>query len=266
MKANILFSGSKGNCTYISDGETSILVDAGGNLKRIRESLEQLGESLDNIRGIFVTHEHTDHINALYNITKKYDLHIYTTEETARAFCTPTPSRGMDVCRNVAGCVMTVKPGKTYEVGSISVRTFSTPHDAVGSLGFVFKSTKDEKCIGYATDIGYVTDEMKELFRGVKNIVIESNHDIDMLKTGPYPEYLKERILSDTGHLSNVSCAEFVKDLAREGSCSFTLAHLSEENNRPDIAYETVKHAIEDIDGAVVKVASAYSVTEIEIF
>lgn len=266
MKVNILFSGSKGNCTYISDGETSILVDAGGNLKRIRESLESLGDSLDNIKGILVTHEHGDHINALYNITKKYNVRIYTTVETARAFCTPNNSRDMETCRRVAGCVMTVKPEKTYEIGTIAVRTFSTPHDTQGSIGFVFKSTKDEKSICYATDIGHVTDDMKELFSGVKNVIIESNHDIEMLKTGPYPEYLKERILSERGHLSNSSCAEFVRELAEKGSRSFTLAHLSEENNMPKLALDTVKEAVKDIDGVVIKVASAYSTTEVEIF
>lgn len=266
MRVNVLFSGSRGNCTYISDGETSILVDAGGNLKRIRESLESLGDSLDNIKGIFVTHEHNDHINALYTITKKYDVRIYTTVETARAFCTPTNSRDMDTCRRVAGCVMTVRPNKTYEIGTIAVSTFPTPHDTLGSLGFVFYSTKDKKSIGYATDIGHVTDQLKQAFSGLKNIVIESNHDIEMLRTGPYPEYLKSRILSENGHLSNLSCAEFVRELAEKGGVSFTLAHLSEENNMPSLALETVREAVKGIEGITIKVASAYTNTEVEIF
>lgn len=266
MKVQILFSGSKGNCTYISDGETSILVDAGGTLKRIRESLEALGDSLENIKGIFVTHEHTDHINALYTITKKYDIRIYTTVETARAFCTPCQSHDLDTCRRVASCVMTVRPDKVYEIGTIVVKTFATPHDTEGSLGFVFKSTIDEKSIGYATDIGHVTNEMRELFFGVKNIIIESNHDIEMLKNGSYPEYVKTRILSDRGHLSNISCAEFIRELAQNGSKSFTLAHLSEDNNMPCIALDTTKNAVSDIEDVVIRVASAYSVTDVEIF
>lgn len=266
MKVQILFSGSKGNCTYISDGETSILVDAGGTLKRIRESLEAMGDSLENIKGIFVTHEHTDHINALYTITKKYDIRIYTTVETARAFCTPCQAHDLDTCRRVAGCVMTVRPDKIYEIGTIAVKTFSTPHDTEGSLGFVFKSTHDEKSIGYATDVGHVTDDMRNLFSGVKNIIIESNHDIEMLKNGTYPEYVKTRILSDRGHLSNLSCAEFVRELAQKGSRSFTLAHLSEDNNMPYVALDTVKNAVSDIEGIVIKVASAYSPTDVEIF
>lgn len=265
MKASILFSGSKGNCTYISDGDTSILVDAGGTLKRIREAIEELGDSLDKLQGIFVTHEHNDHINALYTMSKKYDVRIFTTVETARAFCTPCTSHSLEDCRRLASCVMTVKPSKTYDIGTISVRTFSTPHDAMGSLGFVFESTKDKKSIGYATDIGYVTDEMKQLFSGVKNIVIESNHDIEMLKNGPYPQYLKERILSERGHLSNVDCAQFIRELAQQGSVSFTLAHLSEENNMPMLALDTARAALDGFDGITLKAASAYSVTDIEI-
>ena len=266
MRVQILFSGPKGNCTYISDGETSILVDAGGTLKRIRESLEALGDSLENIKGIFVTHEHTDHINALYTIVKKYNIHIYTTVETARAFCTPCQSHDLDTCRRVAGCVMTVKPDKVYEIDTIAVKTFATPHDTEGSLGFVFKSTKDEKSIGYATDVGHVTEDMRALFSGVKNVIIESNHDVDMLINGTYPEYVKTRILSERGHLSNLSCAEFVRELAENGTRSFTLAHLSEDNNIPSLALNTSREAVGDMEGIVIKVASAYTPTDVEIF
>ncbi|MBR6633737.1 MAG: MBL fold metallo-hydrolase [Clostridia bacterium] len=265
MKAHVLFSGSKGNCTYMTDGDTSILVDAGGNLKRIRECLEALGDGMENIKGIFVTHEHTDHVKALYNIVKKYDVRIFTTVETARAVCSPCKNYDVEDCRRVASSILTVKPDKTYEIGTMSVKPFSTPHDVAGSLGFLIESTKDKKSIGYATDIGHVTEDMRRLFSGVRNIVIESNHDIEMLKSGPYPEFLKERILSERGHLSNTACAEFVRELEEKGSKSFTLAHLSEENNRPDIALKVSKDALRDRGDVVVKTASAYSMTEIEI-
>lgn len=265
MKAHVLFSGSKGNCTHLTDGETSILVDAGGNLKRIREGLEALNDGIENIKGIFVTHEHTDHVKALYNMVKKYDVRIFTTVETARAICTPNKNYDVEDCRRVAGSILTVRPDKTYEIGTMSVKPFSTPHDAVGSLGFLIESTKDKKSIGYATDIGHVTEDMRRLFSGVRNIIIESNHDIEMLKSGPYPEFLKERILSERGHLSNTSCAEFVGELVGKGSKSFILAHLSEENNRPDIALKTVKDALCDCNDAIVKTASAYSITDVEI-
>ena len=132
-----LCSGSKGNCTYITDGDTSILIDAGGCLKSIREKLNEVGDRLENIKGIFITHEHSDHTKALFNITKKYNCRIFTTVDTARAMCTPTASLSVEDCRRVARSVMTIKPEKTYEIGTFQIRPFSTPHDAADSIGLV---------------------------------------------------------------------------------------------------------------------------------
>ena len=134
MKTHIFYSGSKGNCTYISDGETSILIDAGGCLKNIKDNLNEVGDRIENIKGIFVTHEHSDHTRALFNLTKKYDCHIFTAVDTARAMCTPTASLSMEDCRRVARSVMTIKPEKTYEVGTFQIKPFSTPHDAADPL------------------------------------------------------------------------------------------------------------------------------------
>ena len=214
MKTHIFYSGSRGNCTYVSDGETSILIDAGGCLKRIRENLTTVGDSLENVKGIFVTHEHTDHVKALYNVTKRYDCRIFTAEETARAICTPNNSVSVDDCRRVARSVMTIKPEKAYEVGTLIVKTFSTPHDAVNSMGFIFESTLSNKTLAYATDIGHITESMKSNILGIKNVIIESNHDIEMLMNGRYPEYLKTRILSEYGHLSNDDAGSFIRLLA----------------------------------------------------
>jgi phosphoribosyl 1,2-cyclic phosphodiesterase len=264
MKTRIFFSGSKGNCTYLSDGETSILVDAGGCLKTIRENLLAVGDRLENIKGIFITHEHSDHTRALYNIAKKYDIKIFTAIDTARAICTPTATYSLDVCKTVAKSVMTVKPSKSYDVGSLSIKTFSTPHDAAASLGFVFESRESGKSLAYATDLGYITDEIEENFLGIKNVIIESNHDVNMLKNGPYPEYLKTRILSEKGHLSNEATADFVKKLAKNGTKSVVLAHLSEENNIPRLALDTVESAVEE--ELVLQAANPYKATEMEIF
>lgn len=264
MKTRIFFSGSKGNCTYLSDGDTSILIDAGGCLKTIRENLLEAHDRLENIKGIFITHEHSDHTKALYNIAKKYGIKIFTAVDTARAICTPTATYSLDVCKTVAKNVMTVKAGKCYDVGSFSVKTFSTPHDAVSSLGFVFESRESGKSLAYATDLGYVTEEIEENFLGIKNVIIESNHDIGMLKTGPYPEYLKTRILSERGHLSNEASAEFIKKLVKSGMKSVILAHLSEENNTPKLALDTVKGKIEE--DISIGVANPYKSVEMEIF
>lgn len=265
MKIYNFYSGSKGNCTYMTDGETSILIDAGGCLKKIRENLEEIGDSLNNIKGIFVTHEHTDHTKALFNITKKYDCRIFTTVETARAMCTPTHSTPLSDCRRVACSIMTVKPEKSYEIGSFIVKPFSTPHDAVSSVGFVVESVKDKTSLAYATDIGHINEDIAKNMLGVKNVIIEANHDIEMLKTGPYPEYLKIRILSEKGHLSNADCAYFAKKLVENGTRSILLAHLSEENNTPLLAKNTVESELQGFDVAV-GVANPYSRVEMEIF
>lgn len=262
MKAHIFYSGSKGNCTYISDGSTSLLIDAGGCLKRIRENLSAVSDSLENISGIFITHEHTDHIKALFNITKKHKTHIFTSLETAKSICTPSVALPLEDCRRVAESIMTVKPEKSYDIGTFTVKPFSTPHD-VTSLGFVIESRVTEKSLVYATDIGCITKTMAEHFSGIKNVIIEANHDIDMLINGSYPEYLKTRILSDRGHLSNADCAAFVKELVKMGAKSIVLAHLSEENNSPIVARRCVEAVIGE--GVSLDIANPYRRIEMEI-
>ena len=263
MKAVVFYSGSKGNCAYFSHDGTSILIDAGGTFKRIKECLARAGSSLDALDAIFVTHEHTDHTKALKQIAKRSDVKIFTTLETARAFCSPTSDMTLDECRLLASSVMTIKPQKTYEIGSFSVRPFQTSHDTECSLGFAITTTDDRFGVGYATDLGVVTDGVREGMRGMKNIFIESNHDLDMLKNGPYPEHLKVRISSERGHLSNSDSAAFSRELFECGARSFTLLHLSEENNRPDIAREVFREALGEGDYALT-VASPYEICSVE--
>ena len=266
MKTHIFYSGSKGNSTFVSDGETSFLIDAGGTLKSIRENLARVGSSLEDLSAIFITHEHTDHTKALFTIMKKYDIRVFTSLGTARAICTPNRPEEMESAMRIAKNIMTVKGEKSYEIGSFVFRTVTASHDSAEPLGFVFHSTKDEKALGYVTDTGIVTSEMREALSGVKNIIIESNHDTEMLRTGPYPEYLKVRIASDKGHLSNADSSAFIRDLAESGARSFVLAHLSEENNTPTRAFESAKEALSGVEGARVLVANAYSSVEMEIF
>lgn len=263
MKAHIFYSGSKGNCTYITDGETSILIDAGGCLKNIKDNLNEVGDRIDNIKGIFVTHEHSDHTKAIYNLTKKYDCRIFTALDTARAICSPTATLSVEDCRRVALSVMTIKPEKSYEIGSLQIKPFATPHD-VPSIGFVVESSVTGKSLAYATDIGHITEDMQKYFLGIKNVILESNHDIEMLMNGPYPEYLKTRIISEFGHLSNESAGRFLRYLADNGMESVVLAHLSEENNTPVLALESAKKALEGYD-VKLDVANPYRRIEMKI-
>ncbi len=235
MYTKILFSGSQGNCTYVSDGETKILIDAGGTEKNIKARLEEMGEGIADISAVFITHEHTDHTKALFTIAKHFALPIYTTLATAREICSDKKA-SRETLESVARLIRTVEVRETYEIGSLAVTPFHIPHDAVSPLGFrVFSETK-KTSLTYATDTGCVTREMLEFFEGTDTAVIESNHDRDMLINGQYPEFLKQRILSDRGHLSNETASRFALWLMQNGTKSITLAHLSRDNNTPEIA------------------------------
>ena len=233
-----LFSGSGGNCSYLKADNTEILIDAGGSTRRIECALRELGTSISNISAIYITHEHSDHVASLPVLLRAHDIPVYVTPETARYMCT-------DATRELfREHFYTIQPGNVYETGNFELIPFCTPHDSVMSVGYRI-CAQGKECLGYATDTGHVTDTMRKFLSGCKRVVVESNHDIDMLKNGPYPPYLKRRILSDTGHLSNNDCAQFVCELVDSGCESIMLAHISKENNTPSAAYTASKNALE---------------------
>jgi len=221
-----LFSSSKGNSYYIQGNSTAILVDAGRNLKQLEAAMSANGLSMKSVRAVFVTHEHTDHISALNVLLKRYDLPLYasrgTLEELARGDRIPPYARA-EVISDV------------IETADFRVERVATSHDAAESCGF-FIVTPDSRRLSIVTDTGYLTDDAKAAISRSSLAVLESNHDLDMLRNGPYPYILKKRILSDCGHLSNASCAEALPDFVRSGLTRVMLAHLSEENNLPSIA------------------------------
>ncbi len=238
-----LFSGSGGNSCYIKDKDTEILIDAGGSARRIECALKELDTSFSNISAVYITHEHTDHVSSLNVLLKSHKIPVYVTEQSARCMC---DDANRDIMHE---CIYTINPGNVYETGSIAIMPFATPHDSVMSVGYRICTSKE--CLGYATDTGHVTDTMRKFLSGCKRVVIESNHDVQMLKDGVYPPYLKRRILSDVGHLSNDDCAKFACELAKSGCESIMLAHLSKENNTPDTAYNATKKALE-AHGAII--------------
>jgi phosphoribosyl 1,2-cyclic phosphodiesterase len=235
MYTKILFSGSQGNSTLVSDGNTKILIDAGGCEKNIKARLEEAGERLENISAILITHEHTDHTKALFTIAKNFSVPTYTTLETAREICSDKKATRQTL-ESVARLVRTVSVRECYEIGSLTVTPFHIPHDAASPLGFRVVSEEKNKTLTYATDTGCVTRDMLEFFEGCDAAVIEANHDRDMLINGSYPEFLKQRILSDKGHLSNETASRFALWLMQNGTKKITLAHLSRDNNTPEIA------------------------------
>ncbi len=234
MKAKLcsLASGSSGNCTYISNNGTGFLVDAGISYRSIFHSLKEVGICTSSIKALLVTHEHSDHIKCAGVVSRKLNIPIYANENTWVAM---EPSLGKLNPKNIR----LFKTGTGFEIDDISVSSYNIPHDAVEPVGFTFGMGKMK--IGFATDLGYFSDEIRENLKGSDFILLESNHDVEMLKAGSYPYFLKRRILSEIGHLSNEDAGQAACELVNSGICKIMLGHLSKENNFPQLAYETVK-------------------------
>lgn len=236
-----LYSGSGGNSTFISTGKTSILIDAGKSARSLCAALTAIGSDIKSINAIFITHEHCDHVSALETLSKKFDIPIHMTETSAKKFdrYPDSPVHRWLVRHQTVFC---------ETVGDITVQSFKTPHDSDMSVGYrVELFDEDEKhVLGVATDIGYVTKGIAAGLMGCEAVVLESNHDEQMLEDGPYPYYLKLRIRSNKGHLSNRASADFAAKLAENGTRGFILAHLSKENNLPELAYDEIHSVISD--------------------
>lgn len=247
ITAYTLYSGSSGNSVYVKTPDAEILIDAGVSARAIEKNLNAVGSSLSNIHAIFVTHEHSDHVKGLEVISKKYHVPTHMLSASARALIhDPKASLLNDLYLHPSAF--------SVKLGDTTVTAFPTPHDSAASVGYTIEY-KNEK-FGLATDIGYVTDEIVNALSGADAVVIESNHDVDMLMMGPYPYHLKRRILSDSGHLSNEKCAEFAELLAQSGTKDFILAHLSKENNFPPTADITVRNALSDFKDIHLAVAA----------
>lgn len=248
-----LFSGSKGNCTLVTAGEDRILIDAGRTAKAVVSALGSVGCEMENISAIFVTHEHCDHVSALPVLAKRYGMPIHMTRRSAEAMPLVEGSPLIGCLKLHDGEFRVILPG------GAEICAFSVPHDSRECVGY--RITFEGRSIGVVTDIGYVTKRVFDMLFGCDTVMIEANHDKDMVRNGRYPEALKQRILSGGGHLSNDDCAELVSMLAKNGTRHIILAHLSEENNTPDIALETVGKALVDRRADLVA-ACADSVTE----
>mgnify|MGYP003301860347 CR=1 FL=1 len=238
-----LYSGSKGNCTFISAGGANILIDAGKSAKALCLALNGIGVDIDDIDAIFITHEHNDHVSALRTLSHKHNIPMHLLLSSAQVF------NGL-YDEKLCNC-LSLYAGTEFEtdVKGLHVKAFSTSHDSMGAVGYrlSFKSeTGETLSIGFATDTGFVNDKMLENLTGCFAAVIESNHDVQMLTDGPYPYELKQRIRSKRGHLSNAECAALASHLCENGTKHIMLAHLSEENNLPSLAYNEVFTAIAD--------------------
>lgn len=232
MRFTTLASGSTGNAALVSCGDTHVLLDAGISAKRIADGLRALGVTPAQLSAILITHEHSDHVNGLRVLTKKAGAPIYATGPTCREWY--RKSR----CDEVKSLFQEQKAGSGVQIGSMWVESFPTPHDAAGSVGYSIAGEGSRMVL--CTDLGYVTDEVYRTVKGCDLLVCETNHDEDWVKSGPYPYYLKQRILGDYGHLSNGAGAELAAFAVEHGTKTVVLAHLSRQNNTPAHAYETV--------------------------
>ena len=224
-------SGSSGNCSYIGVGSEHLLVDAGISGKRIYEGLNQL--SLPKPTAILVTHEHSDHISGVGVVARRFKIPIYATPLTWRYFLRHKKLGPLEENQ-----VMHILPGQPVMIGDAVVTAFDVPHDASQPVGYTFES--DNKKMAYTTDLGKPTDMVLAHIKDAHVLLLESNYDTEMLQKGKYHALLKERVASPRGHLSNAAAGQLIAEVAWDGLKHVVLGHLSEENNRPMLAYDTV--------------------------
>lgn len=253
MKLTVFASGSTGNCCLVRAGGASVLIDAGISAARIRAALGRAGVLPEELSGIFITHEHSDHIRGLDVLLKR---------SPAKLFAPGIVSDGLRrMIPRTAAFIEIIEPERAYTLGGLTVTAFPTPHDTLQSVGYCIEAADGRFAL--ATDTGCVTDTMLRYLSDTDIALIEANHDIDMLKNGPYPPQLQARILSARGHLSNADCARLAAALAKGGTRHIVLGHLSKENNTPGLALRTVQAALEGT-GASVCAAPELGFLEVE--
>ena len=242
LQFSVLASGSSGNCTYIESNQQKILVDAGLSGKRIEALMKQIDRRLDDIDAIFVTHEHKDHIHGVGVLSRKYNLPIYANQKTWSKMDTMIGQIHEDNRR-------IFNPDQMLSFGDIDILSYEVSHDAIQPQFYAFQ--KADKQFVMLTDTGYVSDKLRSDLRNASAYLIESNHEIEMLRYGKYPWSLKQRILGDKGHLSNEDGALAMIDLIGQKTKSIYLGHLSRDNNTKELAMDAMRHTLEDRNFAV---------------
>ena len=231
-RACTLFSGSAGNSVFVQNKDSSILIDAGVSCKRLLSAMSKMEISPEKLNGILITHEHSDHIAGLSVFARRFQIPTYMSLGTWNRIKHREQFRSLPDVR-------IVHENLGFEVGSMAIKPFSVPHDAGGPLGYRIDTGK--AVVALASDVGEYTDQIAEHLSCVDLAFIEANYDAHMLWGGSYPWPLKQRIVSGTGHISNVECAYATQDMLESGSTRFVLIHLSENNNTPELAYSSVE-------------------------
>jgi phosphoribosyl 1,2-cyclic phosphodiesterase len=240
VSITVLASGSGGNCTLVSSSATRLLVDAGLSCREIMRRMKLCGEDPCSVNAILITHEHGDHVAGLRVLARKLKVPVYITGATHDSY--------RKWARDSAGNKVTLErkeyfsSGRAFHIGDVTVMPFTIPHDAVDPVGFTFISEGIK--VGICTDLGYIPPNVRNHLRGCQMLMIESNHDLELLRGGPYPWSVKQRVMSRVGHLSNEALADFLTSDYDGGAEFLILAHLSEKNNHPEIARMTAERAL----------------------
>lgn len=231
FKISVLASSSKGNSTYIETPNNKILIDAGLSGKKIKNALTSIGRNIEDVDSIFVSHEHSDHIQGVGVLARRYGMQVYANQKTWQAM---SPKIGEVPLENKHA----FEAGSTMSFGDLDIESFSVSHDAADPQFYQFHH--DQKSFAILTDTGYVSEKVKKIITNADAYLMECNHDLDMLRNGSYAWSLKQRILSDQGHLSNLDGAQTLMDILGNNTKQVFLGHLSPENNIKYLAHETV--------------------------
>lgn len=234
MRLVSIASGSSGNCIYAGSDNTHILVDVGISNKRIEQGLNEIGLKGSDLTGILITHEHSDHIKGLGVFSRKYGIPLYATKETLEAI-----GRQKSLGEYPGGLHRPICPEVDFFIGDLEIRPFSVDHDAANPVAY--RIHHGRKAVAVATDLGHYDQYVIDHLRGLDALLLEANHDVNMLEVGPYPYYLKRRILGNSGHLSNENAGRLLSCILHDNLKRVLLGHLSKENNYEALACETVK-------------------------
>ena len=254
LRICVLGSGSSGNAAFLATGKVRLLVDAGFSFREISKRLQAIGEDPQDLDAVLISHEHSDHVKGLPQLSKKLKCPVYMTGLTEDAL-------GWN---DVPLQVEPFEAGHGLVIGDLEIDTFTTPHDAVDPVAFCVRHNGSKA--GLVTDLGYVPDSVKYQIRGCDFLLLESNHDLEMLKVGPYPWFVKQRVMSRVGHLSNHAVSDFLAGDFDRSSRWLVLGHLSENNNHPEVARMFAGMALEQIGSAQTRLVIAEQRRPTEVF
>ena len=229
-----LASGSSGNCYYLGTDKHGILIDAGIGIRTIKKELKEINVSLNNVCAVFITHDHADHIKAVGHLGEKYNIPVYSTKEIHEGI-----NKSYCMTEKLSTSVHYINKDEPMKIDEFKISAFEVPHDGTDNVGYCIEI--GDKIFSFLTDLGHITETAAHYICKANYLILEANYDLEMLRMGPYPKYLKERISGPNGHMGNTDTADFLAENINENLKYIWLCHLSKDNNHPELAYKTVE-------------------------